>query len=331
MKNSKSVIAILVIALGLICVGFGGYKFMFSDTEEKKTDDKKEENKKEENKKEDDFSSDIKSEIEKYLKDKYNEEFEVVKLAKTFCLETSETNLYYSEPCTDKKIKNNIYEAKNSEGLSFYVKKVSYDSEKIVLTDEYDINTQSVGLYDTYISFIVANKLESKLESLYSSFFNTNISVTISDGLGISDFDYDNPYMYLGKDIQKFTDKNISIDEYINSFDEFGRNVKLLVKIDQDITKDNFQSIVSTIRNNSFVSSGLSIEINDIIFVFNNEERYIEYSMGGLVRLKSGNYTETLESEDLYEKSIVLKSDIFSSDGISYDEFMALDPATFNF
>lgn len=328
MNMKKNIIALISLVLGIACLGFGGYNYMTADTEEK--EDVKEENKKEEENKEENFEE-VKAEIQTYLKNKYNDDFEVVKLAKTFCLEDSDTNLYLSEPCTDNKIKNQLYEVKDSNGVTFYVKKVSYDETKITLTREEDINSQSVGLYDSYISYIVANKLEAELEPLYSSFFGGNVTVEIYDGLGISNMSYDNAYESLGKDMQVFTDKEISVNDYIANLDSFENDLSILIKVDQDITKDNFQSIVSTIKNNVFVPGGYLIEIDKMLIQFNNGNRYIEYSMGGLVSLKYGKDIYDGLNDDLYDKSIVLEDSIFSSNGINYDEFMSLDPSTFNF
>ncbi|MBO5375909.1 MAG: hypothetical protein J6A52_03560 [Bacilli bacterium] len=325
MKDIKKIIAIICLVLGLAFVGFGGYKivtFDSSDEEEKKENDKKEEDKKEENLEE------VKSEIQTYLKDKYNEDFEVVKLVKTFCLDGVEL---YGTNCTDNNIKNEIFEVKNSNDLSFYVKKVSYDTTKINLTDEDAINTQSVGLYDNYISFIVANKLARELEPLYSSYLGGNVIVEIFDGLGISNISHSNAYENLGKDMQVFTDKEISLNDFVANLDSMENDLSILIKVDQEITKDNFQSIVTTIKNTSFVPNGYLIEVDDVLIQFNNGNRYIEYSMGGIIRLKYGKDIYDSFNDDLYDKTIILDSNIFSTDGISYDEFMALDPSTFNF
>ena len=328
MKDIKKIIAIICLVLGLAFVGFGGYKivtFDSSDEEEKKENDKKEEDKKEENLEE------VKSEIQAYLKDKYNEDFEVVKLAKSFCLEDYGTNLAYSEPCTDKKIKNEIYEVKNDRDLTFYVKKVSYDTTKITLTRENDINMQSVGLYDNYISFIVADKLENELESLYSSFFGKNVTVDVFNGLGIHNIHFSNAYEYLGKDMQIFTDKEISLNDFVANIDNSSNNLSILIKVNQDLTKDNFQSIVSVIKNNEFIPSNYLIEFNEMLIQFNNGNRYIEYNgMFDYILLKYGKDIFDFTNDKLYDKSILLGNG-GSSNGISYDEFMALDPSTFNF
>ena len=71
--------------------------------------------------------------------------------------------------------------------------------------------------------------------------------------------------------------------------------------------------------------------MDDVLIQFNNGNRYIEYSMGGIIRLKYGKDIYDSFNDDLYDKTIILDSNIFSTDGISYDEFMALDPSTFNF
>lgn len=321
----KKVIPLVLIVIGLVAVGFGGYRFITNEQEqdENKTEQKDENNKEESN------NEESKKEIEKYLNDKYNEKFTVVKLAKTFCLEDSDTNLYYSEPCTSSKIKNEIYEVKDSNDITFYVKKVSYDESKIKLTREEDIDTQSIGIYDTYISFVKEKELSNSLKEEYEQIFNTDVEVEIYDGIGINNIDYSNAYMGLGKKIQELTDKNISLEDFISKLDSFDTDLEILVTVDEDITKDNFQQIVALLKENDFISKYPNLNINEMIIKFNNENRYIEYDYESFVNLKYGKDVFEL-NEDLYDKTIILGTG-FSSNGIYYDEFQQLDKTTFNF
>lgn len=325
----KKYMPYLFIILGFVGILFGGISYTFKE----KKEDKKQEEKDNNNENEDipTVDENIKKEVESYLKTKYNDDFKVIEITKTFCLEDYETNLAITyNKCDDKNIKNEIIKVKDSNNIVFYVKKVSYDESKIKLTRQEDINTQSVGLYDTYINYYMAQKLNKEFEKEYKTIFNKDVKVEIYEGLGIQSLEYSNLYQSLGKDTQNLKDKNMTIQSFASNYSGFGNDLGIVIKLDDSITKDNFQDYVKKINESDFLNNRNYIDIDNLIICFNNDNRYIEYNYNSFIDLKFGKDIYDTFNDNLYDKTIVTGFG-FSSNGIKYEEFLNLSKDSFNF
>lgn len=282
-----------------------------------------------------DVDNNTKNRILEYLNTKYHKDFQVIGLVREFCLEASGSSLTYTNTCTDNNIHDYIYQIKDSNNVSFYVKEVFYNDEYVTVknsSNSYDISSQQLGFYDSYISQLVVNKLEKKLISLYEELFSTTVDVQVYDGLGVDNITSINSYQYLGGSSQKITDTSISFKEFISSLDTLDNSVSIRVKLDQDITKNNFQSIVSKLVNNKqLLPSDTSLTLDTLLLEFNNKNRYIE-KFSGWIELKSG--TDIFDSFNLsvYDKTISTFSNSETDDDeIRYDDFMKLNPSDFSF
>ena len=323
----SKVLAYVFLALGVIALGLGSFLMINSD-DSKKGNKKEEKEEKEENQNNELITEEDKKEIEQFLKEKYGNDFEVVNLVTTFCLANSETNLYLTSPCTDKTIKNKIYEVKDSKDIHFYVKSVKYDEDKISITEE-DKESQAVGLYDTYVSHSVASKLSSELKNEYKTIFGTELDVEIYEGIGIENINYDNAYQFLTNE-NKNEDLELSIEEFALKYSGFDNDLGIHITLDMDLTKDNVQEMVKKIKENDFLNGRNYVEIGDMIIQFKNGNRYIEYDYESFIEIKFGENVYETFNDELYDKTIIIGNG-FSSNGISYDEFMALDKTSFNF
>ena len=119
---------------------------------------------------------------------------------------------------------------------------------------------------------------------------------------------------------------NISIIDYINLINKenISSIIGLHVKYEDDLTNENIQKIVSTIRNNNYVNLDYGIQSNDIIFEFSNN-LYLEYIDGTTIKICKSD-------DDLFDESYELAYDkIISFDyshlnnNIYYEDFINLD------
>ena len=71
---------------------------------------------------------------------------------------------------------------------------------------------------------------------------------------------------------------------------------------------------------------------SDILIEFNNK-LFIDYSFNGESITLNKYDTNIMDSfsDRVYDKSIIINSSSYSTDSISYEEFMSLDKNTFNF
>jgi len=318
------ILPIVFLVIGIISLGFGSFSMITKDDDT----EKKKENKEEENQNNELMTEEDKKEVEKFLNEKYDDNFEVVKLVTTFCLANSETNLYLTSPCTDKTIRNKIYEVKDNNDIHFYVKSVKYDENQISISEE-DKASQSVGFYDTYVSYIMADKLSTELETEYKKIFGAELDVKIYEGIGIENISYDNAYQYLENENTK-EDKNLSIENFALKYSGFDNDLGLHIIIDADLTKDNVQEMVKKLTESDLLNGRNFVDIDEIILQFKNGNRYIEYDYESFIDIKVGENVYEAFNDELYDKTIVVGSG-YSSNGITYDEFMALDKSSFNF
>ena len=267
--------------------------------------------------------------VRTYLEEKYHRQYNSsdISFVTSYCLAESNSGLVYSSPCNSEKIINFIYLV-HDNNLKFYVKEVRYPESKINLTEE-DKNTESEGFYDTYLSTLMSFKLEDILLQQYQDLFSSTVFVDIYDGLGIDNPSITNLYQSLGKDFQSISDSDISIDSFITYLPATARDLHIHIKIDEDITSVNFQSMVSKLVQlieNSTVNSQLTI--SQVLLEFDNQNRYLEFSTG-IIRLKTGKNIYSANSK-VYPMDIVYGNQS-STTGISYQEFMSLPKKSFSF
>ena len=130
--------------LGAVLIVYGNYEMMEKNNNKTTNIDK--------NNNEITENFDDKEVIE-YLKNKYNQDFELVKKEKEYCLANGTYNLYYTDTCDNQSVVNRIYKVKSlSDEIEFIVKYVSYD--KNVLIPDSEITNESKGFYDNYINYI---------------------------------------------------------------------------------------------------------------------------------------------------------------------------------
>ena len=332
----KRIFGLVLVIYGVFAIAFGGYNQMLKNDDNSEVNDEVNGDINNENTDNTDKDNEDLVDLEdasgiiNYLNDKYNLEFEVVKEVKSYCLDTSEYNLYYSEPCTDNKIKNEIYEVKSIEDdVLFYVKKVSFDETKVILPES-EISNQSNGYYDNYMSYIVSDKIEASLQEKYKPLFGEDVIVRVYEGIGMYDISMDNAYQYLDNSNKDIIDKNISVKDYIDTIDE--NSISIAITVNQSITSDNFKDVVTILKDLESVTED-NISIDTMIIEYSNEDRYIEYDRSfDIIKLRAGEdkYSTFSDSEMLYDKSICVGSG-FSTECIYYEEFINLDTASFNF
>ena len=199
-----------------------------------------------------------------------------------------------------------------------------HSSSKIKLTNV-DKKTQSEGFYDTYLSAIMKEKLEKKLLKQFKKTFPSITFIEMYDGLGIDNPTITNLYQYLSKDFQTLTDANISLESFVTYLPSIATDIH--IKIPEDISNDNFQSMVSQLVEmvqNSVVPS--EINIQQVLLEFNNQ-LYLDYS-SGVVRLEKGDNIYFSNSK-VYPLDIVVSNSISQGD-ISYQDFMSLSKNSFS-
>ena len=201
-----------------------------------------------------------------------------------------------------------------------------YSSSKIKLTNV-DKKTQSERFYDTYLSAIMKEKLEKKLLKQFKKTFPSITFIEMYDGLGIDNPTITNLYQYLSKDFQTLTDANISLESFVTYLPSIATDIHIHIKIPEDISNDNFQSMVSQLVEmvqNSVVPSGINIQ--QVLLEFNNQ-LYLDYS-SGVVRLEKGDNIYFSNSK-VYPLDIVVSNSISQGD-ISYQDFMSLSKNSFS-
>ena len=201
-----------------------------------------------------------------------------------------------------------------------------HSSSKIKLTNV-DKKTQSEGFYDTYLSASMKEKLEKKLLKQFKKTFPSITFIEMYDGLGIDNPTITNLYQYLSKDFQTLTDANISLESFVTYLPSIATDIHVHIKIPEDISNDNFQSMVSQLVEmvqNSVVPS--EINIQQVLLEFNNQ-LYLDYS-SGVVRLEKGDNIYFSNSK-VYPLDIVVSNSISQGD-ISYQDFMSLSKNSFS-
>ena len=201
-----------------------------------------------------------------------------------------------------------------------------HSSSKIKLTNV-DKKTQSERFYDTYLSAIMKEKLEKKLLKQFKKTFPSITFIEMYDGLGIDNPTITNLYQYLSKDFQTLTDANISLESFVSYLPSIATDIHIHIKIPEDISNDNFQSMVSQLVEmvqNSVVPSGINIQ--QVLLEFNNQ-LYLDYS-SGVVRLEKGDNIYFSNSK-VYPLDIVVSNSISQGD-ISYQDFMSLSKNSFS-
>ena len=201
-----------------------------------------------------------------------------------------------------------------------------HSSSKIKLTNV-DKKTQSERFYDTYLSAIMKEKLEKKLLKQFKKTFPSITFIEMYDGLGIDNPTITNLYQYLSKDFQTLTDANISLESFVTYLPSIATDIHIHIKIPEDISNDNFQSMVSQLVEmvqNSVVPSGINIQ--QVLLEFNNQ-LYLDYS-SGVVCLEKGDNIYFSNSK-VYPLDIVVSNSISQGD-ISYQDFMSLSKNSFS-
>ena len=250
--------------LGAVLIVYGNYEIMEKNNNKTTNIDK--------NNNEITENFDDKEVIE-YLKNKYNQDFELVKKEKEYCLANGTYNLYYTDTCDNQSVVNRIYRVKSlSDEIEFIVKYVSYD--KNVLIPDSEITNESKGFYDNYISYIVAKKLEEYFLSEYQKIYGNDISLNIYKGIGIYDINQENSYQYLDNKFQNISDTNIEINDFIDLVSD--ATISISIKNNSEITKDNFQDNVDMIYLVKDIKI-VGLFVDNIIVEYKNDERYIEY------------------------------------------------------
>lgn len=265
--------------------------------------------------------------VRDYLNEKYHNDYSSsnISFVTSYCLKSGSTGFVYTQPCNGRHITDYIYRVSNQD-FEFYVKEVRHSSSKIKLTNV-DKKTQSEGFYDTYLSAIMKEKLEKKLLKQFKKTFPSITFIEMYDGLGIDNPTITNLYQYLSKDFQTLTDANISLESFATYLPSIATDIHVHIKILEDISNDNFQSMVSQLVEmvqNSVVPSGINIQ--QVLLEFNNQ-LYLDYS-SGVVRLEKGNNIYFSNSK-VYPLDIVVSNSISQGD-ISYQDFMSLSKNSFS-
>lgn len=274
------------------------------------------------------FKEDNTDEVVAYLNNKYNKNFDNVERVKAYCLKVGKYNLSYNEECTTNDIVNYIYKVKIDNDREFYVKEVTYSNKVVV--PEIEKRNETKGFYDNYIGYVIGDKIASLLSPRYRGIFDSDIMIKPYKGLGISNISENAPLQYLDNSYQNIKNEDVSIEEFVDSSN--ATTVGLSVKINSDITENNFKDIVtkiSTIR--SLAVEGIFID--SIILEFNNDNRYIYYDNDLKILELKRNMTidkDVNNSVSVYDRSICLNNEK-TLDCITYNEFMAIDNNNLNF
>ena len=273
--------------------------------------------------------------INNYLSRKYDEEFYVIEHTTTYCIKQNiEENKYYIDnTCKSNDIINDIYKVTDKEGITFFVKK-NIISDNIELIDSLKDYLSST-FHDNYIMYKVINKFTKDVEKKFIEIGNVD-TINVFKGMGIelpiqkknnqNEILYYIIYQNTNSNLGNLVNSNISIIDYINLINKenISSIIGLHVKYEDDLTNENIQKIVSTIRNNNYVNLDYGIQSNDIIFEFSNN-LYLEYIDGTTIKICKSD-------DDLFDESYELAYDkIISFDyshlnnNIYYEDFINLD------
>lgn len=267
-----------------------------------------------------------------HLKIKYDEDFEVVEHTTNYCT-YKENELYKIDyTCEKNEVINNIYEVKNSEGVTFYVRKVNVSENS---NDYMDNST-----YDNYVTFNVSKKIEESLKPTFEIIGEVEeLNVYCGMGIDLPDYkkvndkyEYYVIYQNLDRDTQSIVNKGMEVSEYIASLNrlDYSNDVKIRVKINKDIDSDSFKEIVKIIKDNDFNNFDNGLEGETILFEFNNKI-YIKYENGFTFKLLKYDKNILEDEENLvYDKKITIDYSDSSDDSIFYDDFMALEVINLN-
>lgn len=274
------------------------------------------------------FSGPDISAVRDYLNEKYQADYSSsdISFVTSYCLKRGSSGFVYTHPCHGERITDYIYRVSNQD-IEFYVKEVRHSNSKIKLTKKTDKKTQSEGFYDNYLSAIMKDRLEKKLLTQFQNSFPSISSIKIYDGLGIDNPTLSNLYQYLGNDFQSITNTNISLESFITYLPSIATDIHVHIKVPDDISNDNFQSMVSQLVEmvqNSVSLSGTTLQ--QVLLEFDNH-LYLDYS-SGVVRLEKGENIYSSSSK-VYPLDIVVSNNLSTGD-ISYQDFMNLDKNSFS-
>lgn len=317
-------IGLLFVTIGIVLCVYGGYT-LFNVKEEKKevesfnyfsppTDEEK-------------------KEILNYLKLKYDLDFEVLEHTTKYCLNFNDDNYEVNLSCNNADLTENIYKVKDSDGITFFVKKVK-ESDSFNNSDN-SSNNQVSGFYDNYVAYKAIKKYEKELEETFKTLGNLSF-INIYEGLGIERADYkieNDKYSYyvlykdLGMNFQRLVNIDASLLDYINFVSNVGYplEVSLHVKIADDLTSENIQDVIEKIvQNKDFITMKYGIISQEILFEY-NDKYFIRYLEGNSLEILKYNDNIFEAGEKVYNNIIVLDYSDVSEDKIFYDNFISLD------
>ena len=273
--------------------------------------------------------------VTNYLSRKYDEDFNVVEHTTTYCIKQNIENNNYSidETCESNDIINDIYKVTNKEGITFYVKKNTI-SENIEIIDSLKDYLSST-FHDNYVTYKIINKITKNVESKFIEIGNID-TIEIFKGMGIelplqkmndnNETIYYIIYQNTNSNLGSLVNSNISIIDYVNLLTKEGisSTIGLHIKYKDDLTKENIQKIISTIRENNYVNLDYGIQSNDVLFEFNNNI-YLEYIDGTTIRICKSDDNLFDESYELaYDKTISFDYSHLNK-SIYYKDFINLD------
>ena len=314
---NKRIIGVLLIVIAIGMIIAGGY-IGTKDKSYNKVLDK--DNKTEEK----EVKLDL-TEEKKYVDEKYKDTFTVESLISSYNASTDDGLAFTSGTnITNPKITINIYKAKDKSNANFYIKQVIHNDKKVDIS-KYE-NILSEGFYDNYLSVKVRDKIKSNILTKYKDKYNIK-DITINGGVGIFN-DSDNVIMahYPKTDDLKdlnITEKDlltrISKNEFLNEF----HNLNLVIEINSNVNKDNFQNEVEKFIEIKSLTLDNDLKVDKLVLKYNNN-RTISEDYG--IVLKENN-------KKLYDKNIIgYDNNLIKVDtAIKLEDFKKLDKNTFNF
>ena len=281
-----------------------------------------------------------KTEVNEYLKSRYGEDFNVIEHTTNFCVvQNSEKDTYeFDYKCENPQIIDDIYKVSDSNGITFYVKKVTIkDGVKLIESLEH---SHSNEYYDNYISAISAHNYGNYISNNYEVLGPVS-SVEIIDGFGLEKpivekvgDKYKSYYIYgeLDSDYVETANKYMELSDYISFIRRITHNsyVDLKIKINKDIDASNCKDYVTVLKDNDLLSLPYGIMAESIVFEFNNGY-YLKYTSEFKVNIYSKyDYLDKKENILAYPNTIVFY--FMTGDNIIvYDDFIQLDSSSFKF
>ncbi len=307
-------VILLFIAIGMIIAGgyIGSQDKSYNDV---LNDDVKSENK----------NIKVSYDVEKkYVDEKYNDTFTVESLISSYDASVDDGLTFSSEINNDSKIIINVYKAKDKNNAYFYIKQVIHNDKKVNIS-KYD-TLLSEGFYDNYLAIKVGDKVKNNILTKYKDKYNIK-NLTINSGIGIYNDDYNLIMVYYPKtddlkDInigEKELLTRISKNEFLNEF----HNLSLVIDINDNITKDNFQKEVEKFIEIKSLSLDNDLKIKKLVLKYNNN-RTLSEDYG--IILKENN-------KKIYDKNIIGYDNtlIKIDNSIKLEDFKKLDKNVFNF